>query len=40
MIVWVNGCFDILHIGHIELFKWAKSQGDHLIVGIDSDKRV
>lgn len=40
MIVWVNGCFDVLHIGHIELFKWAKSQGDYLIVGIDSDKRV
>ncbi len=40
MIVWVNGCFDVLHIGHIELFKWAKSQGDCLIVGIDSDKRV
>ena len=39
-IVWVNGCFDVLHIGHIELFKWAKSQGDYLIVGIDSDNRV
>lgn len=38
--IWTNGCFDIIHIGHIELFKYAKSLGDRLIVGIDSDDRV
>lgn len=40
MRVWTNGCFDILHRGHIEMFKYAKSMGDYLIVGIDSDARV
>lgn len=38
--VWTNGCFDILHPGHMELFKIAKSLGDRLIVGIDEDEKV
>jgi D-beta-D-heptose 7-phosphate kinase/D-beta-D-heptose 1-phosphate adenosyltransferase len=38
--IWTNGCYDILHIGHIKLFEKAKSLGDYLIVGIDSDTRV
>lgn len=38
--IFVNGCFDVIHRGHIELFKYAKSLGDFLIVAIDSDERV
>jgi D-beta-D-heptose 7-phosphate kinase/D-beta-D-heptose 1-phosphate adenosyltransferase len=38
--IWTNGCFDVLHIGHIKLLEFAKSQGDYLIVGIDSDERI
>ena len=38
--IWINGCFDVLHRGHIELFKFAKENGDYLVVGIDSDSRV
>ena len=39
--VWTNGCFDILHRGHIELFKFAKeSFNAELVVGLDDDVRV
>tara|TARA_R110000824_G_scaffold67493_7_gene174837 strand:- start:1477 stop:1878 length:402 start_codon:yes stop_codon:yes gene_type:complete len=39
-VIWTNGCFDVLHRGHIELFRYAKSLGDWLVVGIDTDERV
>ena len=39
-IVFVNGCFDILHVGHISLLKWAKKRGDILIVGLNSDESI
>ena len=38
--VWTNGCFDLLHRGHIELFNYAKSIGLWLKVGLDSDEMV
>lgn len=38
--VFINGCFDILHRGHLELFKYAASLGTRLIVAIDSDQKV
>ena len=39
-IVFTNGCFDIIHVGHIHLLKQAKSMGDKLVVGLNSDLSV
>lgn len=39
-VVWTNGCFDVLHRGHFEMLQYAKSLGDKLVVGIDTDKKV
>ncbi|MDR1941566.1 MAG: adenylyltransferase/cytidyltransferase family protein [Endomicrobium sp.] len=39
-VVFTNGCFDLLHLGHTSLFEKAKSMGDILIVAINSDKSL
>ena len=39
-IVFTNGCFDIIHRGHIELLSAAKKKGDRLIVGLNGDQSV
>lgn len=39
-VVFTNGCFDILHRGHVHVLRQAKAAGDILIVGINSDKSV
>ncbi len=39
-IVFTNGCFDILHIGHIEYLRFARKQGDLLVVGLNTDCSV
>ncbi|MBN2843685.1 MAG: bifunctional heptose 7-phosphate kinase/heptose 1-phosphate adenyltransferase [Sedimentisphaerales bacterium] len=39
-VVFTNGCYDILHPGHIELLKFASRQGDLLVVGVNSDASV
>jgi len=39
-IVFTNGCFDILHIGHARYLYEARTLGDHLIVGVNSDRSV
>ena len=39
-IVFTNGCFDILHAGHISFLRTARKQGDLLIVGVNSDRSI
>ena len=39
-IVFTNGCFDILHIGHIRYLREARGLGDILIIGLNSDSSV
>lgn len=39
-IVFTNGCFDILHVGHVRYLRKAREQGDVLIVGLNTDRSV
>jgi rfaE bifunctional protein nucleotidyltransferase chain/domain len=39
-VVFTNGCFDLLHVGHLHVLREAKKLGDILIVGLNSDKSV
>ena len=39
-IVFTNGCFDLIHIGHVSYLQEAKALGDRLVIGINSDKSV
>jgi rfaE bifunctional protein nucleotidyltransferase chain/domain len=38
--VFTNGCFDLLHPGHISLLEQARAEGDRLVVGLNSDRSV
>lgn len=39
-IVFTNGCFDLIHLGHVKYFQFAKAQGDLLVVGVNTDKSI
>lgn len=39
-IVLANGCFDLLHVGHVRYLKGARAEGDKLVVGVNSDRGV
>lgn len=39
-VVFTNGCFDILHAGHVRYLQEARAQGDCLVLGLNSDESV
>ncbi|HXE75675.1 MAG TPA: D-glycero-beta-D-manno-heptose 1-phosphate adenylyltransferase [Candidatus Xenobia bacterium] len=39
-VVFTNGCFDLLHVGHVRLLQQARAEGDALVVGLNSDASV
>ncbi|MFC2124389.1 D-glycero-beta-D-manno-heptose 1-phosphate adenylyltransferase [Bacteroidota bacterium] len=39
-VVFTNGCFDILHLGHIDYLEKSRQQGDKLVIGLNTDKSV
>src|SRR5262249_36268276 len=40
VVVWTNGCFDLLHVGHVRNLQAARRHGDLLVVGLNSDDSV
>jgi D-beta-D-heptose 7-phosphate kinase/D-beta-D-heptose 1-phosphate adenosyltransferase len=40
IVVFTNGCYDLLHCGHLRTFQYARSIGNHVVVGINSDASV
>jgi rfaE bifunctional protein nucleotidyltransferase chain/domain len=39
-VVFTNGCFDVLHAGHVAYLAWARAQGDALVLGLNTDESV
>ena len=39
-LVFASGCFDVIHAGHVFLLRQARSFGDHLVVGLDTDESI
>src|SRR5271165_6836875 len=39
-VVWTNGCFDLLHVGHLRSLQAARALGDLLVVGVNSDASI
>lgn len=39
-VVFTNGCFDLLHVGHLRTLQWARQQGEILVLGLNSDASV
>ena len=39
-VVFTNGCFDLLHAGHVAYLQWAREQGDALLIGVNTDESV
>jgi rfaE bifunctional protein nucleotidyltransferase chain/domain len=39
-VVWTNGCFDLLHVGHLQSLRAARAFGDYLVVGVNGDESV
>lgn len=40
VIVFAPGCFDLLHVGHVEMLRWARRQGDFLIAATNTDDSI